>query len=393
MLNSSISQKKPTGVEMEFGLTDEQRVLQDTARRFAQEKIAPVAGEYDQSGEFPREIIREAWELGLSSAVIPPEYGGLGLSSVDSCLITEEVAWGCSGFGTSIMANDLGLTPILVAGSPEQKERWLRPCADEFTLIAFCLSEPNAGSDVAGLQLRAEKEGDAYVLNGTKAWITNGGEADLYTVFATLDPSARHEGICAFVVSADTPGISHGKKEDKMGQRASDTRVVNFDGVRVPADQRLGKEGEGFKVAMQTLDRTRPPIGALATGIARRALEESISYAKERKAFGAPIGSFQGVQFMLADMAKEIEAARLLTLQSAWMLDSGQRASKHSSFAKCFATDMAMRVTTDAVQVFGGNGYTKEYPVEKLMRDAKLMQIYEGTNQIQRLVIARELLR
>ena len=230
-------------------------------------------------------------------------------------------------------------------------------------------------------------------MSGTKCWITNGGEADLFTVFATLDRKTRHRGICAFIVPADTPGISRGKKEDKMGQRASDTRVLDFDGVRVPAAQRLGAEGEGFKIAMQTLDRSRPPIAALATGIAQRALDEATKYAGERKAFGTAIGSFQAVQFLLADMAKDIEAARLLTLQSAWMVDEGMRASKYSSMAKCFATDAAMRVTTDAVQVFGGNGYTRDYPVEKLMRDAKLMQIYEGTNQIQRLVIARELLR
>ncbi len=378
---------------MDFGLNDEQLVLQETARRFGREEIAPVAGDYDRSGEFPREIIRKAWELGLASTMIPAEYGGVGLTVLDSCIVVEELAWGCSGFATSIMANDLGLMPIIVAGTDQQKKEWLGPCASEFKLIAFCLSEPGAGSDVAGLQLRARRDGDDYVLEGTKCWITNGGEADLYTVFATLDPSSRHQGICAFIVPSDTPGISHGKKEDKMGQRASDTRVVQFDGVRVPAAQRLGQEGEGFKVAMQTLDRTRPPIGALATGIAQRALDESLAYAGERKAFGSPIGNFQAVQFMLADMAKDIEAARLLTLQSAWMVDSGRRASKHSSFAKCFSTDMAMRATTDAVQVFGGNGYTKEYPVEKLMRDAKLMQIYEGTNQIQRLVIARELAR
>jgi acyl-CoA dehydrogenase len=295
--------------------------------------------------------------------------------------------------GTSMMANDLGLMPIVVAGNEEQKKRWLERCTEQFSLIAFCLSEPGAGSDVAGLQLKAAKDGDVYVLDGTKCWITNGGEADLYTVFATLDPGSRHKGICAFVVEADSPGISLGKKEDKMGQRASDTRVVQFDGVRVPADQRLGQEGEGFLVAMKTLDRTRPPIGALATGIAQRALEECVAYAKERQAFGSPIAGFQAVQFMLADIAKGVEAARLLTLQSAWMIDAGMHASKHSSIAKCFATDMAMQATTDAVQVFGGNGYTREYPVEKLMRDAKLMQIYEGTNQIQRLVIARELLR
>ena len=378
---------------MDFSLTDDQLALQATARRFAREEIAPVASHYDQTGEFPREIIRRAWELGLASTAIPAEHGGVGLSVLDTCLVTEEIAWGCAGFGTSIMCNDLGLTPILVAGSEEQRREWLGACASRFTLVSFCLSEPNAGSDVAGLQLLATRDGSDYLLDGTKCWITNGGEADLYTVFATLDRSSRHRGICAFIVPADTPGITRGKKEDKMGQRASDTRVVNFDGVRVPASQRLGAEGEGFKTAMRTLDRTRPSIGSLATGIAQRALDESVGYARERRAFGQSIGSFQAVQFLLADMAKDVEAARLLTLQSAWMIDRGQRASKHSSFAKCFATDVAMRVTTDAVQVFGGNGYTKEYPVEKLMRDAKLMQIYEGTNQIQRLVIARELLK
>ena len=257
----------------------------------------------------------------------------------------------------------------------------------------FCLSEPEAGSDVAGLQLLAEKDGDDYILNGTKCWITNGGEADLYTVFATMNRAERHNGVCAFVMPSDLPGIEAGKKEDKMGQRASDTRVIHFDNVRVPASQLLGQEGQGFKVAMKTLDTTRPSIGALAIGIARRALEESLAYAKERKAFGFPISGFQAIQFMLADMAKDIEAARLLTHQCAWMIDQGLRASKYSSFAKCFSTDIAMTASTNAVQIFGGNGYTKEYPVEKLMRDAKLMQIYEGTNQIQRLVIARELLK
>ncbi len=378
---------------MDFQLSDEQLALQETARRFAQAEIAPVAADYDQSGEFPYEIIKKAWELGLSSTCIPAEHGGVGLSVVDSCLLTEELAWGCSGFGTSIMCNDLGLLPIVIAGSDPQKKEWLGACASDFKLVSFCLSEPAAGSDVAGLQLKAEKDGEDYVLNGTKCWITNGGVADLYTVFATLDPSSRHKGICAFIVPSDAPGVTQGKKEDKMGQRASDTRVIHFDNVRVPAAQRLGKEGEGFKIAMKTLDKSRPPIGALATGIARRALDESIAYAKERKAFGFPIAGFQAVQFMLADMAKDVEAGRLLTLQSAWAVDQGLRASKLSSFAKCFATDTAMRVATDAVQIFGGNGYTKEYPVEKLMRDAKLMQIYEGTNQIQRLVIARELLK
>jgi acyl-CoA dehydrogenase len=321
---------------MHFGLTDEQAVLQETARRFAVEEVAPIAAQYDQSGEFPRALIQKAWELGLSSTAIPPEYGGVGLPSVDTCILTEEVAWGCSGIGTSIMCNDLGLMPIILAGSQEQKRKWLTPCTDEFTLISFCLSEPEAGSDVAGLQLQAEKDGDAYRLSGTKCWITNGGEANLYTVFATLDRSSRHKGICAFVVPADTPGISLGKKEDKMGQRASDTRVIHFDGVRVPASQRLGAEGEGFKIAMRTLDRTRPPIAALATGIARRALEESVQYARERKAFGQPIGGFQAVQFMLADMAKEIEASGASRRSSScWR--TWPRRSKRRACSRCRA--------------------------------------------------------
>ncbi len=378
---------------MDFELDDDLLTLQQTARRFANEEIIPVAAGYDVSGEFPREILDKAWQLGLSHTFIPEEYGGVGLSILGSCVAVEEVSRGCSGITTSMISNDLGLTPILIGGSDEQKREWLTPCCEEFKLFAFCLSEPSAGSDVAGLQLQAQKDGDDYVLNGTKAWITNGGVADLYTVFATLDRRARHAGICAFVLSRDTPGLTPGKKEDKMGQRASDTCVIHFDNVRLPASQRLGAEGEGFKIAMETLDRTRPLIGALATGIARRALEESLSYAAERKAFGQPIGDFQAIQFMLADMAKDIEAGRLLTLQSAWMLDQGRKASKQSSMAKCFTTDSAMRATVDAVQIFGGNGYTKDYPVEKLMRDAKLMQIYEGTNQIQRIVIARELSR
>jgi acyl-CoA dehydrogenase len=378
---------------MDFQLDDDLLTLQETARRFADEEIIPIAAEYDVSGEFPMEVMRKAWELGLSHTFIPEEHGGVGLSVLGSCVAVEEVSRGCSGITTSLISNDLGLTPILVGGSQDQIREWLAPCSEEFKVFAFCLSEPGAGSDVAGLQLHAEKDGDSYVLNGTKAWITNGGVADLYTVFATLDRSTRHAGICAFVLPRDTPGLTPGKKEDKMGQRASDTCVIHFDNVRVPESQLLGAEGQGFKIAMATLDRTRPLIGALATGIARRALEESLAYAAERKAFGQPIGEFQAVQFMLADMAKDIEAGRLLTHQSAWMLDEGRPASKQSSMAKCFATDSAMRATVDAVQIFGGNGYTKEYPVEKLMRDAKLMQIYEGTNQIQRVVIARELSR
>jgi len=312
---------------MNFEFDDDLLTLQQTARRFADEEVIPVAAAFDASGEFPHEILRKAWELGLSHTFVPEEYGGVGLSILGSCVAVEEVSRGCSGITTSMISMDLGLTPILIGGSEDQKREWLTPSADAFQVFAFCLSEPGAGSDVAGLQLHAQKDGDDYVLNGTKAWITNGGVADVYTVFATLDRSSRHAGICAFVLSRDTPGLSPGKKEDKMGQRASDTCLVHFDDVRVPASQRLGEEGQGFKIAMATLDRTRPLIGALATGIARRALEESLAYAAERKAFGQPIGDFQAVQFMLADMAKDIEAGRLLTMQSAWLLDQGRSAS------------------------------------------------------------------
>ncbi|MEZ7980278.1 MAG: acyl-CoA dehydrogenase family protein [Myxococcota bacterium] len=376
---------------MDFELDDSLLNLQDTARRFANEEIIPIAAACDVSGEFPIPVLAKAWELGLSHTGIPEELGGVGLSVVAACVGVEELSRGCSGITTSIISNDLALNPILLGGSDDQRREWLGQCSDSFKLMAFCLSEPGAGSDVAGLQLLAEKDGDDYILNGTKAWITNGGYADIYTVFATLDRSSRHKGMCAFVIPKGTPGLTPGRKEDKMGQRASNTTLVHFDNVRVPATQRLGEEGQGFKIAMATLDRARPQVAALAVGIARRALEESLAYAADRKAFGQPIGEFQAVQFMLADMAKGIEASRLLTMQSAWLLDEGRRAAKQSAMAKCFATDAAMEATTDAVQIFGGNGYTREYPVEKLMRDAKLMQIYEGTNQIQRVVIAREL--
>jgi acyl-CoA dehydrogenase len=378
---------------MDFELDDALLTLQATARRFAEEEILPIAAECDVTGEFPLPVFRKAWELGLSHTGIPEDLGGVGLSVVAACVGVEELSRACSGITTSIISNDLALNPILLGGSDDQRREWLGACSEDFKLLAFCLSEPGAGSDVAGLQLHAERDGDDYVLNGTKAWITNGGHADLYTVFATLDRASRHKGMCAFVVPRGTPGLAPGRKEDKMGQRASDTTLVHFDNVRVPSAQRLGAEGEGFKIAMATLDRARPQVAALAVGIARRALEESLAYAQERKAFGQSIGEFQAVQFMLADMAKGIEASRLLTMQSAWLLDEGRRAAKQSAMAKCFATDTAMSATTDAVQIFGGNGYTREYPVEKLMRDAKLMQIYEGTNQIQRVVIARELAR
>jgi acyl-CoA dehydrogenase len=378
---------------VDFKLTEEQLALQQTARKFAQTEMVPQAAHFDQTGEFPRAIIESAWKVGLLNESIPAEYGGLGLDGLSACVLTEELAAGCAGMTTSMMVNTLGQSPILIAGTKEQIEKWIVPFTREFRFSSFCLTEPSSGSDVASMRTMVKKAGDKYVLNGRKCFITNGGVADLFTVFATLDPNKGHKGICAFIVPADGPGVSAGKKEDKMGQRASNTTDVIFEDAEIPAENLLGAEGEGFKIAMKTLDRTRPAIGALAVGLARSAYEHSVRYARERNAFGMPIAMFQAIQFMIADMAKDIEAARLLTWQAAWMIDQGMNASKFSAFAKCFATDMAMRVTTDAVQIFGGYGYSKEYPVEKLMRDAKLMQIYEGTNQIQRMVIAREIFK
>jgi acyl-CoA dehydrogenase len=377
---------------VDFALSEPQEELRRVAREFAQKEIVPMAMRYDQSGEFPWEIYRKAYDIGLVNPSVPAAYGGGGLSALECCLIVEELGAACAGITTSIMVNDLALMPILVDGSEEQKHTFLTPFCSSFSLGAFCLTEPGAGSDVASMSTTARLDGDSYILNGAKTFITNGSVASLYTVFATRDRSLGHKGIAGFIVPADTPGVSHGKKFDKMGQRASDTAEVIFDEVRLPRANLLGQEDEGFKIAMVTLDRTRPMIAAMSVGLARAALEAAIQYAKERQTFGMPIGHHQAVQLLLADMAKDIEAARLLTWQCAWLIDQGQRATKESSFAKCFASDIAMRVTTDAVQIFGGYGYMKDLPLEKYMRDAKLMQIYEGTNQIQRIVIARHLL-
>ena len=377
---------------VDFTLTEEQEELRRVAREFAQNEIAPVAMAFDKTGEFPWEIYRKAYDIGLMNVSVPAAYGGGGLSAIECCLIVEELGAACAGMTTSIMVNDLALMPILVGGSEEQQRSFVTPFCSGFNMGAFCLTEPGAGSDVASMSTTAKRDGDTYILNGTKTFITNGSVASLYTVFATRDKSLRHQGIAGFIVPADTPGISHGKKFDKMGQRASDTAEVILEDVRVPRANLLGREDEGFKIAMVTLDRTRPMIAAMSVGLARAAMDAAIQYAKERITFGTPIGHHQAVQLLLADMAKDIEAARLLTWQCAWLIDQGHRATKESSLAKCFATDIAMRVTTDAVQVFGGYGYMKDLPLEKYMRDAKLMQIYEGTNQIQRLVIARHLL-
>ena len=380
-----------TGVS--FGLTDEQRELRALAREFAEKEIRPRAAEYDEHQTHPAEIVRKAHDLGLMNLHLPESLGGPELSAFDGILVGEELNWGCSGIGTSILANGLASGPILVAGTDEQKRTWLTPLLSEPILGCFGLSEPGAGSDVSGIQTTAVRQGDEYRLNGSKMFITNAGQASWIVCFASTDRSQGHRGLTAFVVPMDAGGVTIEKHLDKMGQRATDTSAVAFQDVVVPAANRLGGEGDGFKIAMQTLDFTRPGTAIGAVGVAQAAYELARDYAKERVQFGMPIAMNQGVSFLVADMAAEIEAARLLTWQAAWMLDQGygRKATKYSSFAKRYAADTAMKVTTDAVQVFGGYGYIKEYPVEKLMRDAKLFQIYEGTSQIQRLVIAKEI--
>ena len=373
-------------------LTTEQDQLVETARRFAAEKIVPHATEWDKHEEFPTAVFKEAWELGLMNVEIPEAYGGLGLHTVDGCLVSEELSFGCSAVATSIMCNHLGALPLMIAGTDVQKERWLTRLTNEFCFVSYACSEPDAGSDVAGMKTKIVRDGDGWRLTGQKRWITNAGHASFFTGFATMDPAQRHKGITAFVVPADQAGVSTGRKEDKLGQRASDTRDVIFDDVRLTNDQILGRPGDGFSIAMETFDRSRPMIAALAAGIIRRCAEESRSYALERKTFGQPIAQHQAVQFMIAEMVMSYEAVRLLWQKAAWEVDNEVKRSSTSAIAKAWGGDLAMKCATDAVQVFGGYGYTKEYPVEKLMRDAKLLQIYEGTSQVQRMVIARNFL-
>ncbi len=377
---------------MDLSYTEEQNALATTAREFTRKEIIPRAAHFDETGEFPQEILKRAWETGLMNIEIPDAYGGLGGSCLDNCLVQEEVSFGCSGINTSMAANSLGATPLLVAGTDEQKKEYLSRLTSELTFCAYCCSEPDAGSDVAGMRTRVTKHGDDYVLNGQKRWITNGGVANFYTVFATFDPALKHKGIACFVVDANTPGVKPGRKEHKMGQRASNTTDVIFEDCKIPKSALVGTEDGGFKVAMKTFDRSRPWIAATAAGVIRRSLEESRAYSLERKTFGVPIAQHQAVQFMLAEMAISYEATRLLTHKAAWQVDKGDLSAITSAYAKAYGADAAMRASTDAVQIFGGYGYTKEYPVEKLMRDAKLLQIYEGTSQIQRVVIARNVL-
>jgi acyl-CoA dehydrogenase len=380
-----------TSSGISFALGDEQRALRELAHEFAEREIRPVAAEYDERSQHPAKVLAAAHEVGLMNPHIPDEYGGPGLSAFDQMLIGEELAWGCSGIATSIVANILGSLPVLIAGSDEQKRRWLPPLFEEPLVCSFALTEPEAGSDVAAIQTTAVRSGADYVLNGSKMFITNAGQAAWFVVFASTDREAGHRGLSAFVVPADAEGVVVEQHLDKLGQRATDTSALAFHDVHVPAANRLGEEGEGFKIAMRTLDLTRPGTAIGAVGVARAAFEHAVEYSKQRVQFGQPIAMNQGINFLVADMAAEIEAARLLTWQAAWLIDQGERATLQSSYAKRFAADTAMKVTTDAVQVFGGYGYMKEYPVEKLMRDAKLFQIYEGTSQIQRLVIAREI--
>jgi acyl-CoA dehydrogenase len=376
-----------------FELTPEQEALREKARRFSKEVIRPVAAQHDRDGTFPVDVMKKAHQEGFLTPLIPAKYGGGGLGILDTCILSEELAAGCMGIYVSIFVSTLALYPIIRFGTEEQKERFLRPFCTRYTLASYCLSEFTVGSDPASMRTTAVLQEDHYLLNGTKMWITNGGYADFFLVFATTDPGKRHKGIISLIVPSSLEGVGHGEPIDKMGQRASNTTAVTFKNVKVPRENLLGGEAEGFKKAMAALDITRPMIGIGAVGLARTAMELATQYAKKRIQFGVPIAQHQSIQFMLADMAKDIEAARLLIWKAAWLADQGNRNSKEAAMAKAFAADVAMRVTTDAVQIYGGMGYTKWHPVEKLMRDAKVIQIYEGSAQIMRMIIARQMLQ
>ncbi len=376
-----------------FELSEEQAALKEMAREFTKKEMIPVASKYDEGKEFPWDVMQKAFDAGFLTSSIPAEYGGGGLSSLDTVIVSEELAAGCAGLFTSMMANSLALYPIISFGTEEQKKKYLTPFTKEMRFAAFCLTEREAGSDAGGVTTEAVRDGGGYVLTGSKCFITNGGVAKLLVVFANTAKDRGTRGMTAFIVPTDAPGVTLGKKEDKMGHRASDTTELFFDGVRIPEEDRLGKEGMGFVIAMKTLDKARPSVGAAGVGVARAALENALKYAKERVQFGKPISSFQNTGFKLADMATNVTAARLLVWQSAWMLDNNIKPSREAAMAKAFATDAAMSGTVEAVEILGGYGYMRDYPVEKLMRDAKLLQIYEGTNEVQRLVISRELVK
>src|ERR1700691_5858202 len=376
-----------------FDLTEEQSDLRRLAREFAEREMIPRAREYDEKEIFPREVCELAFKSGLMNLGVPREQGGPGLNILDATIIIEELNYGCSGIANAVGANELATLPLVVAGNEEQKSTYLGLLVKELTLCAFAITEPGAGSDVAAMSTTYRRDGDSFVLNGTKHFISNGSMADWIVTFATSDKRLKHSGISCFVFPSKLSGITQNRMHGKLGQRAADTGEIVYDEVRLPLDSLVGREGEGFKYAMGTFDRSRPEIGAIATGVAQRALDECLKYSKQRRAFGQPIANFQAIQFMMADMAIEIEAMRLLTYKAAWLVDRGEGANTISAYAKAFSADATMRITTDAVQICGVYGYMKEYPVEKLMRDAKLLQIYEGTSQIQRVVIARNLLK
>ena len=378
---------------MDFKFSDEQEMMRKMTRDFVDNEIAPYAGQWDKDNAFPHDVVKKMFELGLTTVGVPAEYGGAGLDHVAQNLVMEELGRGDAGIATTACASTLlAADPVLIAANDEQK-KWWYGLQNEGALAGFCLTEPGAGSDAGGLATKCVKDGDYYILNGTKQFISNGGVAGLYTVFATLDKKLGLKGMCCFMVDRNTPGITIGPKEDKLGIRSSNTTSVIFEDVKVPAKNLLGAEGDGFKIAMRTLDISRASVAAMAVGICQASLEASVQYAKERMQFGKPIASFQAVQFMLADMAQYTQAARLLYLEASSKQDMGLPFTQIASLAKCFAGDAAMKIATDAVQVFGGYGYSKEYPVEKYFRDAKIMQIFEGTAQIQRVVIANDLLR
>lgn len=375
-----------------FQLSEDQQALVDLAHDFAVNEIRPAAPHHDETGEFPTEVLRKAHALGLMNTHIPEEYGGLGLSAMDGVLLAEELAWGCSGIGTAMEANGLAQQPVILGASDALKKKYLAPLTEELGLCAYAVTEPGAGSDVQGMTTSAVRKGDRYILNGSKMWITNAGVADWYFVVALTDPQRKARGgMTAFIVERGWAGVTPGKKEQNMGQRASDTRGITFEEVEVPVENVVGVEGDGWKLAMAAFDYTRPSVASASVGVARAAMEACLSYANERRTFGVPISQHQAVAFMIAEMAMGIEAGRLLCWQAADLKDRDQRNTIQASYAKAFCADMCMKVCTDAVQVFGGYGYNREYPVEKLMRDAKIFQIYEGTSQIQRLIIAREL--
>ncbi len=379
-----------------FELNEDQKAFQLTARQFADEVMIPNAAEYDRTGEYPNEIFKQAWELGFVNTHVDESLGGMHLDCMTNCVIMEELARGCTGMMTAIEANSLGSMPLIVGGSEEQKKKYLGRLIEAPIQAAYAVTEPGAGSDVQGIKTTAKKQGDAYVINGSKMWITNGGMAQesggFYFVLAKTDPEAGAKGMTGFVVDADTPGITVGRKELNMGQCCSDTRGLTFEDVVVPEENVIGAEGQGFGLAMGAFDNTRPPVAIGAVGLARRAMEEALKYAQERTTFGQPISNYQAVSFKLAQMAMEIDAARWLTYRSATIIDQGQRNTYWASMAKAFASEAANRAASEAVQIFGGNGFNKEYPVEKLMRDAKIYMLYEGTSEIQRLIISRELL-